>query len=378
MSELTVGDVRPRVQYAADGAQTSFIYPFPIFEASDLHIFFNDGTAPTAHTITGVGASVGGSVVFNAPPPNGTRVTIRRDIPVARATDFQAGGDFRAAVINEELDRLTMFVQTVESLAQDALRQEVHDIDTDLTLPPAATRANKLLGFGQFGEPAVYDRAATEADPTLGGESNDGLNLGGGQGVFAEKSGVTLRFKSLVAGNGIGLAANANEITLTGTALNLLTTAGDLVTRDASSPVRLAMGTSNQVLKVNAAGTGLGWETLKTLAGAKVDFQTFALATNTAASLTTPAGSGIALAFGLNALGDSAGALFSWRVDASRFCSLIAKITGVEATTGVLTGTTGNPDKITYSAHSDGKLYIENRLASTRNIAVLLFATSPA
>ncbi|MGB1547120.1 MAG: hypothetical protein ACPHIA_01120 [Alphaproteobacteria bacterium] len=378
MSELTVGDVRPRVQYTANGVQTSFGYPFPIFDAAELEVFFDDGGTPTSHTITGVGNSSGGNIVFDSPPANGTRITIRRDMPVERNTDFQEGGDFRASVINEELDKLTMFIQTVESLSKDALRQNVHDIDTDMVLPPVATRADKLLGFGQFGEPAVYDRAATAADPELGGESNDGLNLGGGEGVFAEKSGVTLRFKSLVAGNGIDLSSDANEITVTGNELGVLTTQGDLVARGASAPQRLALGTADQVLKVNAGGTNLGWETLKTLAGTKVDFQTFTLATDTATSFTPPANSGIALAFGLNQLGDSAGAVFSWRVDGFRFCDLIANVTGVESTTGALTGTTGNTDTITYSAHTDGKLYIENRLASTRDIAILLFATAPA
>ncbi|MCE2510395.1 MAG: hypothetical protein J4G10_05395 [Alphaproteobacteria bacterium] len=378
MSELTVGDVRPRVQYTADGVQTSFTYLFPIFDAADLEVFFDDGGTPGAHTITGVGNSGGGNVVFDSPPADGTRITLRRDMPVARSTDFQEGGDFRASIINEELDKLTMFVQTVESLAQDALRQNVHDIDTDMSLPPAATRADKLLGFGQFGEPAVYDRAATAADPELGGESNDGLNLGGGKGVFSEKSGVTLRFKSLVAGNGVDLSSDANEITVTGNELDILTTQGDLVARGASAPQRLALGTADQVLKVNAGGTDLGWETLKTLAGAKVDFQTVSLATDAATSFTPPANGGIALAFGLNQFGDSAGALFSWRVDGFPFCDLIANVTGVESTTGALTGTTGNSDTITYSAHTDGKLYIENRLASTRDIAILVFATAPA
>ncbi|PCJ59370.1 MAG: hypothetical protein COA65_06310 [Rhodospirillaceae bacterium] len=378
MTELTVGDVRPRVQYTADGTQTIFTYPFPIFDAADLEVFFDDGATPTSHTITGIGNSNGGTVVFDAPPTNSIRITIRRDAPVERSTDFQEGGDFRAAAINEELDKLTMFVQTVASTAQDALRQKTHDIDTDMTLPPVATRANKLLGFGQFGEPAAFDRAATEADPNLGGESNEGLNLGGGEGVFAQKSGVTLRFKSLIAGSGVGLAADANEITLSGTELDLLTTQGDLVSQGVSTPERLALGTVDQVLKVNGAGTNLGWETLKTLAGTQVDFQTFAIATDSAISFTPPKNSGIALAFGLNQFGDSGGALFSWRTDGFRFCDLIANITGVEATTGALTGTTGNTNTVTYSTHTDGKLYIENRLTSTRNIAILLFATDPA
>lgn len=52
MIELTVGDVRPRVQYTADGVQTSFVYPFPIFDAADLKVFFDDGGTLTSYTIT--------------------------------------------------------------------------------------------------------------------------------------------------------------------------------------------------------------------------------------------------------------------------------------------------------------------------------------
>ena len=33
---IRIGDVAPRVQYAADGAQNAFTYPFPIFEVEDL------------------------------------------------------------------------------------------------------------------------------------------------------------------------------------------------------------------------------------------------------------------------------------------------------------------------------------------------------
>lgn len=41
-------------------------------------------------------------------------------------------------------------------------------------------------------------------------------NLGAGQGVFAQKSGSTLQFKSLVAGANITLASNGTTITITG------------------------------------------------------------------------------------------------------------------------------------------------------------------
>jgi hypothetical protein len=41
-------------------------------------------------------------------------------------------------------------------------------------------------------------------------------------------------------------------------------------------------------------------------------------------------------------------------------------------TTGILTGTTGTDVKVTISCHTDGKIYIENRLGGTRTFAVLV------
>lgn len=50
-----------------------------------------------------------------------------------------------------------------------------------------------------------------------GGETNTASNLGAGQGVFGAKSGVDLRFKSLVAGANITMSADANTITINST-----------------------------------------------------------------------------------------------------------------------------------------------------------------
>ena len=44
----------------------------------------------------------------------------------------------------------------------------------------------------------------------------------------------------------------------------------------------------------------------------------------------------------------------------------------VNITTGALTGTTGTDAKITVSAHTDGKIYIENRIGGARNWAYLV------
>jgi hypothetical protein len=50
-----------------------------------------------------------------------------------------------------------------------------------------------------------------------GGEVNTGANLGTGEGVFAQKFGTELQFKSLIGGSNVTLSSDSNEITIDAT-----------------------------------------------------------------------------------------------------------------------------------------------------------------
>lgn len=156
MSDLLIGDVRPRLQHWGTGAVTAFAYDFPIMNGDDLKVALNDQWAPiNTYTVTGIGNSSGGDVVFFIPPPAGCRVTISRAMPISRTTDFIDGESFRAAVVNEELDRLTLGVQQVQALTGDALAKAPFDSDVDMTLPLAPLRAGRALGFDAEGRPTA-------------------------------------------------------------------------------------------------------------------------------------------------------------------------------------------------------------------------------
>ena len=71
-----------------------------------------------------------------------------------------------------------------------------------------------------------------------GGETNTASNVGNGIGVFKEKSGVDLRFKSIVSGDNITISQDANSIVF-----NLTAFAGGDVTNTAGSPI-LTIGDS--------------------------------------------------------------------------------------------------------------------------------------
>ncbi len=152
---IRIGDVRPRVQYVADGALTSFGFPFPVFDAADLAVFLDEAAQRAGYTVTGAGRSHGGSVDFDAAPPDGVRVTLQRVLAVQRTTDFQEGGAFRAAAINDELDRQTAMIQQVADEAGRALTAAPTDPAVALSLPPKAARAGRYLAFDAGGRPVA-------------------------------------------------------------------------------------------------------------------------------------------------------------------------------------------------------------------------------
>ena len=160
---IRIGDIAPRVHYAADGAQTVFVYPFPIFEASDLELRIDGVLQPaTAYAVSGAGSSAGGSVTLASPPPAGSRLLLRRVLPVQRVTDFQPNGLLRAATLNEELDRQVAFTQELREEFQGALRAPATDLPASLVLPDKAGRANRVLGFDSLGNATALPR-----DPVL-------------------------------------------------------------------------------------------------------------------------------------------------------------------------------------------------------------------
>lgn len=71
---------------------------------------------------------------------------------------------------------------------------------------PAAGDASKVL----------YGDGTWQTPPgATAGEANTASNLGSGAGLYASKSGVDLRFKSLVAGTGVSLSSDSTTVTIT-------------------------------------------------------------------------------------------------------------------------------------------------------------------
>lgn len=159
---IRIGDVAPRVHYVADGAQTVFVYPFPIFEADDLEVRLDGARQYEGFVIQGAGTSEGGRVTFAAAPRAGRQVLLRRRMVLERVTDFQSNGVLRAKTLNDELDRQMAGLQEMREDLSAALRAGPGDSPASLVLPERAGRANKLLAFDSLGNATAVSR-----DPVL-------------------------------------------------------------------------------------------------------------------------------------------------------------------------------------------------------------------
>lgn len=163
---IQIGDISPRVQYVGTGTEKVFTYTFPIFKAADLEVYV-DGVLKalvTDYVITGAGGSSGGAVTFMTAPEAGAAVTLVRRLAIQRTSDFQASGEFRAKVINDELDFQTAALQQIEDDLERAIRLKRNDTAATLELPLAADRSNKLIGFDSDGNVTTSTQSLSDLE----------------------------------------------------------------------------------------------------------------------------------------------------------------------------------------------------------------------
>lgn len=187
MSVDNVADIEPFVQYVATASQTAFTYPFPIFEDADLDVYVNDTlmTLTTDYTVSGEGDDNGGTVTFATGRTAGQVITIARDVAMERTTDFAQNGPRRSADINDELDRMTMYMQQLKrdvnrsvriglTNAQDgddlvldsAFEEKYLYVNSDGELEPAAAIATTTLTQTVIAE-LLYPRTAAEQSASV-------------------------------------------------------------------------------------------------------------------------------------------------------------------------------------------------------------------
>ena len=151
---MTISSNARRKQYTANGSLTTFAYDYEIYANADLNVYVdNTLKALTTHyTVTGVGSNSGGNVVFEDAPTNNAIITIVSNRTIERSTSFATSGVFRAADINDELDKIVSLLKELDTAQERTVRLPVTDGDRTVELPVSATRASKFLSFDTSGD----------------------------------------------------------------------------------------------------------------------------------------------------------------------------------------------------------------------------------
>lgn len=162
---IKIPAVEPVIRYAANGVQSVFSFPFPVFAGEDVKIFLDGAPQYAGFDIAGAGETAGGSVTFDTPPPDGCVVTLMRRLPLERMTDYLEGGDFSARSINNELDYMMAGIQQVNRDLSPMLRYSDYETPSNTVLPDRLARANKALGFDGDGNPVAVSLEGSMAAP---------------------------------------------------------------------------------------------------------------------------------------------------------------------------------------------------------------------
>jgi len=294
MAHVTIPDTSPRVQYSVGGTSTTdFSIPYAYFSESDIVVYVGSTkkTLTTDYTITGTAVDEGfsgGTVVLNTGVTN-TTVTVIRDVPAERTTDFPTNGPFNITQLNSELDKMTAQIQQNESLEDNFLRVADYDTYTDLTLPVKDTRAGTVLGFNATtGDPeagptiadvstlaAITADIATLADIEDGTDATDAI-----QTVAGISSNVTT--VASISGNVTTVAGNDANVTTCATNIAAINAAPTHATNAATSATNAATSESNAASSASSAASSA------TTAASE--------ASNSATSATAAAGSATAAA----------------------------------------------------------------------------------
>lgn len=165
---MTVQAQTPVNRYVYAGSPT-FVFDFFLLAATDLVVTV-DGAEKTQgidYTVAGVGVPAGGSINYVGALTVGQIVVLERVTSLARAVNYQDVGDFLAATINADFDRLWMALQEAAyHLASDVLRVPAGESIGEL--PAAASRLDRLLGFDPVtGEPIATSLTVTQLASTV-------------------------------------------------------------------------------------------------------------------------------------------------------------------------------------------------------------------
>lgn len=154
----TLNEVTSANRYTGNGSTTVFAYTFRALVKTDLEVLVGGvvKTVDTDYTVSGLGASGGGSVTFTSAPANAATVTILRKQPMAQGSDYVPNEAFPAERIEKDLDKLAMQTQQHDEALKRAIKLPKVSTLTNIDFPvPVADKFIKWNAAGTALETAT-------------------------------------------------------------------------------------------------------------------------------------------------------------------------------------------------------------------------------
>ena len=172
---ITISDTTPRVQYTATAGQTNFAVNFEFFVNGDIKVY--NGTtlltydaspsSASEYSVSGAGQTGGGSITLGGGATVNDKITIYRDMAIARSTDFPTSGAFQVDSLNEELDKLAAMIQQVENDTKYSPKfSQTTTTGFNLTFPELS--ANKVISVNSGGTALEAVHAITDVATVAG------------------------------------------------------------------------------------------------------------------------------------------------------------------------------------------------------------------
>ena len=235
---MAIDDKDTRVQYVATAGQVNFTFPFDIFEDIDLAVFLTRAGVAPDPSLDKIDLNTDYTVTLNGAPPSdgfidiigpvlpigaGDIITIQRDIPIDRTTDFAVAGEFAASEINTQLDKIVAQVQQVEAL--------IVDLGVRYAVTDQITPFDNLLPLLKDGEVWIKNSAGRIVGADInGGDVNTLRSELASETMAAPGSGIVGHYDTLTGSTTVEAQLNATQTDVTAIAIQVGTNTTDIAT----------------------------------------------------------------------------------------------------------------------------------------------------
>lgn len=318
MTEILINQNDRRIQYTATAGQTVFPYDFPVYANTELTVIRNRAgtittrTLTTDFTVSGVGAEGGGNVTLTAGASLNDQYTIYGTTPYERTTDYGTGGDFKAATVNKDFDRLAIMAQQLDTRVSRALSLNISDSSTPLqfSIQTTVARESGILSFSSDGTKVETVRTLTDFDSDVSDASDSAAAAATSESNAANSASSASASATAAATSATNAANSASAAATSATnAANSATAASGSATAAATSATNAsnsatsasASATTATTQATNASNSASAAATSETNAAASASSAATS-ATNAATSATNAAASATAAASSAAAL----------------------------------------------------------------------------